>query len=168
MMSDPVGITIFDDLQHISCLAGCQRLWSPIVQYQQFDAGERSQQSGVARVAVRDGQVGEQPGNAGVEDGYVFSTRLVAERARQPTLAQAAQANDIPPANTSSRSSSNTLITRLRDFGFRSFAAVSMRVWCTSWWMARTGAGRCCPDRVPCGYSPHSRQPATFAQRFQR
>src|SRR6202041_1835883 len=90
MMSDPVGITIFDDLQHISCLAGCQRLWSPIIEYQQFDAGERSQQSGVARVAVRDSQVGEQPGNAGVEDGYVFSTGLVAERARQPTLAQAA------------------------------------------------------------------------------
>jgi len=82
-------MTIFDDLQHISCLAGCQRLWSPIVQYQQFDAGERSQQSGVARVAVRDSQVGEQPGNAGVENGYVFSARLVAERASQPTLAQA-------------------------------------------------------------------------------
>jgi hypothetical protein len=84
-------MTIFDDLQHISCLAGCQRLWSPIIKYQQFDAGERSQQSGVTRVAVGDGQVCEQPGNAGVEDGYVFSTRLVAERARQPTLAQAAR-----------------------------------------------------------------------------
>src|ERR1700739_2655846 len=84
-------MTICEDLQHISCLAGCQRLWSPIIQYQQFDAGQGSQQSGVARVAVRDGQVGEQPGNAGVEDGYVFSTRLVAERARQPTLAQAAR-----------------------------------------------------------------------------
>ena len=72
-------------------MVGCQRLWPPIIQYQQFDAGERSQQSGVARVAVRDGQVGEQPGNASVENGYVFSTRLVAERTRQPTLAQAAR-----------------------------------------------------------------------------
>src|SRR5580700_11931377 len=123
----PVVITIFDDLQHISCLVGCQRLWPPIIQYQQLDAGERSQQSGVARVAVRDGQVGKQPGNAGVENGYVFSARLVAERASEPALAEAAQANDIPPANNSSRSSSNTPITRVRDTGFRWFAAVSMR-----------------------------------------
>ena len=69
----------------------CLRLWSPIIQYQQLDARQRSQQSGVARVAVRDSQVGEQPGNAGVENGYVLSTGLVAERARQPTLAQAAR-----------------------------------------------------------------------------
>jgi len=41
---------------------------------------------------MSDGEVGEQSGNAGVEDGDVFSTRLVAERASQPTLAQAARA----------------------------------------------------------------------------
>src|SRR5271170_7899200 len=40
---------------------------------------------------MRDGEVGEQPGHAGVENGYVFSTRFVTERAGQPTLAQAAR-----------------------------------------------------------------------------
>ena len=38
-----------------------------------------------------DGQVGEQPGHAGVENGDVFSARLVAERASEPTFAQAAR-----------------------------------------------------------------------------
>src|SRR5271154_3574982 len=41
---------------------------------------------------MSDGEVGEQSGNAGVEDGDVFSTRLVAERAAEPSLAKAAGA----------------------------------------------------------------------------
>jgi hypothetical protein len=38
-----------------------------------------------------DGQIGEEPGGAGVENGEVFSARLVAERAGEPTPAQAAR-----------------------------------------------------------------------------
>src|SRR5208337_2160572 len=45
----------------------------------------------IARIAMGDGEIGEEPGGAGVEDGHVFSTRLVAERASEPTLAQAAR-----------------------------------------------------------------------------
>src|SRR5271163_3525861 len=83
-------VTIFDDFEHISCLVGYHRLWSPIVQDEQFDSGDGSQQPGVTGVAMRDGQVGEQSGHAHVENGDVFSARLVAERAGEPALAQAA------------------------------------------------------------------------------
>ena len=38
---------------------------------------------------MRDRQIGEEPGNAGVEDGHVFPASLVPERAGEPTFAQA-------------------------------------------------------------------------------
>ena len=41
-----------------------------------------------------DRQVGEQPGHAGVENGDVFSARLVAERAGEPAFAEAACSGD--------------------------------------------------------------------------
>jgi len=46
---------------------------------------------------VRDGEIGEEPGHAGIENGEVLSARLVAERAGEPTLAQAARGSDILP-----------------------------------------------------------------------
>src|SRR5208337_851979 len=42
-------------------------------------------------IPIGDGQIGEESGGAGVENGHVFSARLVAERAGEPTLAQAAR-----------------------------------------------------------------------------
>ena len=39
---------------------------------------------------MRDGQIGEEPGHAGVENGHVLSARLMAERAGEPAFAQAA------------------------------------------------------------------------------
>ncbi len=58
---------------------------------QQFDARQGAQEPGVARIPMGDGQIGEEPGGAGVEDGEIFSARLVAERASKPALAQAAR-----------------------------------------------------------------------------
>ena len=42
-------------------------------------------------IPIGDGQIGEEFGGAGVENGHVFSARLAAERAAEPTLAQAAR-----------------------------------------------------------------------------
>jgi hypothetical protein len=58
-----------------------KRFGSPVVQDEQFNACEGPQETGVARIPMGDGEIGEEPGGAGVEDGHVFSTRLVAERA---------------------------------------------------------------------------------------
>ena len=52
----------------------------------------RAQEPGVAGVAVSDGEIGDEPGHAGVENGEVLSARLVAEGASEPTFAQAARA----------------------------------------------------------------------------
>src|SRR5271170_7627987 len=64
------------------------RLWSPIIEYQKFDAGEGAEEPGIARIAMRNGQVGEESRHADIKNRHVFSARLVAERASQPTLAQ--------------------------------------------------------------------------------
>ena len=45
-----------------------------------------------ARIAMRDRQIGEEPWDAGIENGHVFSAGLVSERRRQPTFAQTAGA----------------------------------------------------------------------------
>src|SRR5271166_4010643 len=84
-------VAILDDFEQIARLVGRERFGSPIIQDEQFDAREGPQEPGVARIAMGDGEIGEEPGGAGVEDGHVFSTRLVAERASEPTLAQAAR-----------------------------------------------------------------------------
>src|SRR5208283_2417185 len=55
------------------------------------DARQRAQKPGIARIAVRDGEIGEEPGHAGVENGEVLSARLVAKGAGEPTFAQAAR-----------------------------------------------------------------------------
>src|ERR1700691_4533646 len=83
-------VTIFDDFEYISCLVGCYRLWSPIIEDEKFDSGDGSQQPGITGVAMRDGEVGEEPGHAHVEDRDIFSARLVAERTSEPALTQAA------------------------------------------------------------------------------
>jgi hypothetical protein len=62
-------------------LIGGKRFGSPIVEDEQLDARERAQEPGVARIAVSDGEIGEEPRHAGVENGDVFSTRLVVEGA---------------------------------------------------------------------------------------
>jgi hypothetical protein len=101
-----------------------------------------AQAPGVARVAVSDGEIGDEPWHAGVENGEVLSARLVAEGASEPTFAQAARTNDILPKNTSSMLSSNIRIIRLPESGCRSFDALFMRAWSILSCMAQTVGSR--------------------------
>ena len=82
-------VAVLDDFEEIARLVGRERFGSPIVEDEQFDARQGAQEPGVARIAMGDGQIGEEPGHAGVENGDVFSASLVAERAGEPTFAQA-------------------------------------------------------------------------------
>src|SRR5271166_2588008 len=84
-------VAILDDFEQIARLVGRERFGSPIIQDEQFDAREGPQEPGVARIPMGDGQIGEEPGGAGVENGHVFSARLLAEGAGEPALAQAAR-----------------------------------------------------------------------------
>ena len=87
-------VAILDDFEEIARLVGIERLRAPIVENEQLYAGERAQEPGVAGGAVDDGEIGEETGNADVEDGDVLPTSLVPESAGEPTLAQAAGAGD--------------------------------------------------------------------------
>src|SRR5271157_1720033 len=84
-------VAILDDFEQIARLIGRERFGSPVVQDEQFDARQGAQEPGVARIPMGDGQIGEEPGGAGVENGHVFSARLLAEGAGEPALAQAAR-----------------------------------------------------------------------------
>ena len=74
-------VAVLDDFKEIARLVGGERLRAPVIEDEQLDAGQGAQEPGVARVAVGDGQIGEEPGHAGVENGHVLSAGLVAERA---------------------------------------------------------------------------------------
>src|SRR5271156_3586840 len=87
-------VAILDDFEQVARMFGGERLWAPIVEDEQLDARQGAQEPGVAGVAVGDGEIGEEPGHAGIEDGEVFSARLVAKGAGEPTLAQAARPGD--------------------------------------------------------------------------
>ena len=67
---------------------------SPIVENQQFCAGEGAQESPIARVAMADGKVGEKPGQARVRHRHVFPAGLVPARAGEPALARTAGSRD--------------------------------------------------------------------------
>jgi hypothetical protein len=54
-------VAIFDDFQKIARLSGGGRLRPPVIQDQQFDPGEGAHEPGVAVVAMRDREVGEEP-----------------------------------------------------------------------------------------------------------
>ena len=87
-------VAVLDDFEQIARLIGGQRLRSPIVEDEQFGARDRAQQPGVAPVAMRDREIGEQPRHAVVEDGHVLPAGLLAERAGEPAFAQAARPGD--------------------------------------------------------------------------
>ena len=91
---------------------GVERFEPPVVEDEQLDAPERSQQARIAAIAARQGKVGEELGNALVEDGAIVATGLVRQRAGQPGLAHAGQAYDILRTNRRSMLSSGIRIIR--------------------------------------------------------
>jgi len=70
------------------------RGWPPIVEDEQLYTSERPQKPGVAQVAMSDGEVDEQPGNADVENRHVLPACLVAERTGDPAFAETRRAGD--------------------------------------------------------------------------
>jgi len=81
------AITFFEDFEEIMAGCGIERLKSPIIEDEKLHAAEGAQQAGVRAIAAREREVGEQLGNALVEDGSIVATGLVAESACEPTFA---------------------------------------------------------------------------------
>ena len=88
------AVAFLDDLEQIAALLGTERLEAPVVEDEQLDAAERPHEPGIAAVAAGEREIGEQLGDALVEDRAVVAAGLVAERAGEPTLADAGRAFD--------------------------------------------------------------------------
>ena len=82
-----VAVAFFDDLQQIAALVGSERLEAPIVEDEQPHLAEPLHHPAIAAVAAGEGEIGEQLGDALIEDGAVVATGLVAEGAGEPRFA---------------------------------------------------------------------------------
>ena len=74
-------LSILDDFEQIAALFNGENLGSKIVQYEDVDTRERTQESGVAPIAMSEPQCRQQTRHTIIENGEVLSTSFVAERA---------------------------------------------------------------------------------------
>jgi hypothetical protein len=58
------AVAILEDLQEVMTRRGVERFEPPVVEDEQIDTTERAQQTRVAAVAARQGEIGEQPRDA--------------------------------------------------------------------------------------------------------
>ena len=94
------AVAFFEDFEKVVSCCGVERFESPIVEDEQLHAAERPQDAGIAAVAAGEREIGEQLGNALVEDGTIVTTGFVAERRGKPAFADAGRAHDILPTNS--------------------------------------------------------------------
>jgi hypothetical protein len=87
-------VAVFDDFEQVAGLVWRERLRAPIIEDEQFDPAEGAQQFGIASVAAREGERGEEPWDTMIENGEVLSTCLVSQSAGEPAFADAARPGD--------------------------------------------------------------------------
>ena len=78
------AVAFLGDLQQIAPLLRAERFQPPVVQDQQLHSAERPHQPGVAAIAVRQCQIGEQAGDTLVEHRVIVAARFMSERAGEP------------------------------------------------------------------------------------
>lgn len=71
---------ILKDLQEIVTGRGVERFEAPVVEDEQIDATERTQEPGMAAIAASQSEIGEQPRDTLIEHGTIVAAGLVAER----------------------------------------------------------------------------------------
>ena len=106
------AVAFFKNLEEVVARGGVEGLETPVIEDEQLHAAERPLDAGIATVAAGEREIGEQLGNALVEDGAIVATCFVAERRREPTFADAGRAHDILPKNIRSKLSFNIRIIR--------------------------------------------------------
>jgi hypothetical protein len=107
-------MAVIDHLHQVAPLLGGEASHRPVVEDQQLDAGEASEQPGGIAVDARQGQLVEQPRQPLIAHREAAARRLVAEGASNPALADPGRAREILPKNSPSRFSSTTPTTRAR------------------------------------------------------
>jgi hypothetical protein len=73
------AVALLEDFEEVMASGGVERLETPIVEDEQLDAAEGSHDAGVTAIAAGEREIGEQLGNALVEDGAVVAAGFVAE-----------------------------------------------------------------------------------------
>ena len=73
------AVAILEDLQEVVAGCGVEWLEAPVVEDEQIDATERTQETGVAAIAACQGKIAEQPRHALIEHGAIVATGFVAE-----------------------------------------------------------------------------------------
>src|SRR5260221_3149252 len=87
-------VSLLEDLQQVMTRLGIERFEAPVVQNEQLDAAECSQEAGVAPVTSGERKAREQLGHALIKDGSIVTAGLLAQRTSQTTLARAGPAVD--------------------------------------------------------------------------
>jgi hypothetical protein len=86
------SMPFFENFQQIMSSGCIEGLETPIVEYEELHAPERPQESGITAVAARQREIGEELGNALIENGSVVTASPVSESAGKPTFADAGRA----------------------------------------------------------------------------
>src|SRR6266567_6316043 len=83
------AVAFFEDLVEIAAGTGVEGVETPIVEDEELGAVKAAHDAGVAPVAARQGEIGEQLGDALIKDRAVVAAGLLAEGTGKPTFADA-------------------------------------------------------------------------------
>ena len=82
-------IAFLEDLVKVTTGTGVQRFEAPIVEDEELDAGETTQDAGVATVTAGERELGEEFGNPLIENRAVVAASLVTQGTSKPRFAHA-------------------------------------------------------------------------------
>ena len=85
-------VAFFEDFVEVATGDAVERFEAPIIKDEQLSAVEAAHDAGIAAVAAGQGEIGEQLGDALVEDRAVVAAGLVAKSTGKPTFADAGRA----------------------------------------------------------------------------
>src|SRR5262249_8873671 len=80
-------IALLEGLVEVTTCAGVERVEAPVVEGEELDAGKAAQDAGIAAVAAGERELGEEFGDALVENRAVITTSFVTKRTGKPTFA---------------------------------------------------------------------------------
>ena len=78
------AVALFEDFVEVAAGAGVERIETPIVEDEELGASESAHDAGIAPVAARQREIGEQLGDALVEHRAVVAAGLLAESTGKP------------------------------------------------------------------------------------
>src|SRR6516162_8287716 len=82
-------IAFLEDLVEVTTCAGVERLEAPIIEDQELDASETTQDAGIAAVTAGEREFGEELGNPLIENRAVIAAGLVTQGTSKPRFAHA-------------------------------------------------------------------------------